>query len=595
MRYIPSSFLRTLILCLPLLLVCAIARADLNFTQNLGSIQGTVTDSSGAVVPETTITITNEAGQVLTVTANSEGFYKAEQLKPGRYTVKAELRGFASLLHQEVRVQIGETATVNIHLKRHITRSSPPPNDSPPQTPRPTPPPRTDASVPPRTVPIARSSAPQSAGTPPRKGDSAGHGVKSAEKAKATGAEEPTSSAASTSEAASSQDGTDLHQGQWAFVVPETMTQGVPETAIVRVAFKDIGNEIKRGLSGDAQAETLTVSRKMQVILSAKEPDAFIITPGEHDTQVIEGLPFAQWEWTVTPIKRGPHTLNIKVFALTKDKSEEVTGLPITSRDIVVRVSYKYLFKKYGGPLIGITLLLGLLVGGWRFTLKRIARNRETIPTIAPVPARPKTIRILYFSSNPSGTDPLRLDREYRTIDERLRAAEFRDLFDLREQAAARVGDLQTALLRYKPDIVHFSGHGSAKSEIVLEDNNGHSQTVPAEALSDLFSILHDNVRCVVLNACYSEHQAQAIAANIECVVGMSKAITDDAAINFAASFYQALGYGRDIKTAFDLGCDQINLEDLEEEDTPKILALKGDPKKLVFIPPANDNVGEST
>jgi hypothetical protein len=98
-----------------------------------------------------------------------------------------------------------------------------------------------------------------------------------------------------------------------------------------------------------------------------------------------------------------------------------------------------------------------------------------------------------------------------------------------------------------------------------------------------LFSVLKDNIRCVVLNACYSEAQAQSIAEHIDCVVGMSRPISDSAAIGFSAAFYQGIGFGRDIKTAFDLGCIQINLENLGEESTPKLLALRINPKDLIF------------
>ena len=96
--------------------------------------------------------------------------------------------------------------------------------------------------------------------------------------------------------------------------------------------------------------------------------------------------------------------------------------------------------------------------------------------------------------------------------------------------------------------------------------------------------MLKDNIRCVVLNACYSEGQAEAIAQHIDCVVGMSRAISDPAAMGFATAFYQALGYGRDVKTAFDLGCAQIDLESLGEQNTPKLLALRINPKDLVFV-----------
>jgi len=195
-----------------------------------------------------------------------------------------------------------------------------------------------------------------------------------------------------------------------------------------------------------------------------------------------------------------------------------------------------------------------------------------------------RPIKILFLASNPKDISQLRLDEEMRGIDQALRQAEFRDKFDIKQQWAVRVVDLQSYLLRHKPDIVHFGGHGSVSSEIILEDNDGNSKPVSSRALSQLFSVLKDNIRCVVLNACYSEQQAQAIAQHIDCVIGMSKAIGDLAAISFAVAFYQAVGYGRDVKTAFDLGCVQIDLESLSEQDTPKLLAINSKPNDIVLV-----------
>ena len=60
------------------------------------------------------------------------------------------------------------------------------------------------------------------------------------------------------------------------------------------------------------------------------------------------------------------------------------------------------------------------------------------------------------------------------------------------------------------------------------------------------------------------------IAKHVKCVIGMSDSITDKAAITFSTSFYLALGYGRDVKTSFELGCLQIELEGFSEENIPK-------------------------
>ena len=195
-------------------------------------------------------------------------------------------------------------------------------------------------------------------------------------------------------------------------------------------------------------------------------------------------------------------------------------------------------------------------------------------------------IKILVLTANPLGTDHLQLDEEVRAIDQALRQAELRDQYDLRSHWAVRIEELQELLLRHQPEIVHFSGHGTEGSGIILENADGSGAPVSAAALGELFRLLKDNVRCVVLNACYSAPQAQAIAQHVDVVIGMSNAIDDRATINFAAAFYRALGFGRSVKTAFQLGCNQIALAGLSEQDVPQMVALHADPARIT-IPPS--------
>ena len=86
-------------------------------------------------------------------------------------------------------------------------------------------------------------------------------------------------------------------------------------------------------------------------------------------------------------------------------------------------------------------------------------------------------IKILFLSANPLDSSRLRLDEEVRSIDHALQQAKFRHMFEIRQHWAVRVGDMQEYLLRHQPNIVHFSGHGSAASEITLENDNGESHT----------------------------------------------------------------------------------------------------------------------
>jgi len=69
-----------------------------------------------------------------------------------------------------------------------------------------------------------------------------------------------------------------------------------------------------------------------------------------------------------------------------------------------------------------------------------------------------------------------------------------------------------------------------------------------------LFKLFKDTITCVVLNSCYSEHQAKAIRAHIPYVVGVRSGIPDLAAIAFSTGFYKGIGAGRGVPFAFELG-----------------------------------------
>lgn len=215
-------------------------------------------------------------------------------------------------------------------------------------------------------------------------------------------------------------------------------------------------------------------------------------------------------------------------------------------------------------------------------------------PTSDPTPQqRPTAVKtILVLAANPKGTNPLRLGEEVRKIQTGLERSPHRDRFRLEQRWAVTPTDVRRALLDCQPQIVHFSGHGVgvevAGAEaaaarqltgvadpapppegLVFEDDLGQPQLVSAEALANLFALFADQVECVVLNACYSATQAEAIAQQITSVVGMKRAIGDRAAIEFAIGFYDALLAGRDVEFAYKVGCNAIQLEGLGEELTP--------------------------
>jgi hypothetical protein len=213
----------------------------------------------------------------------------------------------------------------------------------------------------------------------------------------------------------------------------------------------------------------------------------------------------------------------------------------------------------------------------------------------------PDPIKILFLSSNPKNISRIRLDEELREVDERIQLGKCREQFELISHWAVRPRDIAQVLLRHQPHVLHFSGHGSPTEGIVLEDNNGQTKLVSAEALAKLFAAIKDNLRVVVLNACYSGLQAGGITRVIDCAIGMQQKIGDHSAIVFSASFYEGLAYGRSVQEAFDLGVAGLVMEGIPEETTPALLVKKGVKAAKIYLarreqpppakqpPPGND------
>ena len=198
-------------------------------------------------------------------------------------------------------------------------------------------------------------------------------------------------------------------------------------------------------------------------------------------------------------------------------------------------------------------------------------------------PEKKKT-KILFLSVTPADLPRLGAGDELRSIKDALLKGPFRDRFEIEQETAVRRSDLQHLLMCHEPTIVHFSGHGSSTGEIILRDEEDVGRPVPQEALSRLFALLGSTVRCVVLNACYSQDQADAISQHIDVVVGTKGAIGDRDASCFAAAFYQALAFGKSLQEAFDLGRNAIRLEDLPDSDKPQLLCPRADPATMTFV-----------
>jgi serine phosphatase RsbU (regulator of sigma subunit) len=238
-------------------------------------------------------------------------------------------------------------------------------------------------------------------------------------------------------------------------------------------------------------------------------------------------------------------------------------------------------------------------------------------------------MKVLLFAANPRGTAPLDLPREFREIDEEVQRGEFRDAVELILVPGTRPVDLLRRLNENQPQVVHFSSHGNP-DEIILESGEdedeasssrgpslrsaderdmkkvrpdevqsagsdpGKHQVVSKSALANVIRSCNEgNLRLVVLNACNTRSQAEALTEVADCVVSMNRTITDRAAIKFAASFYGALAFGRSVRRAFDQGIARLSAEGTTESETPELLVRAGvDASRIVLVGSAPGNGG---
>ena len=203
--------------------------------------------------------------------------------------------------------------------------------------------------------------------------------------------------------------------------------------------------------------------------------------------------------------------------------------------------------SQYGVDIVGVNI--------GNIKLKN-ATDNVTTATSGEVPK----MRILFLAANPSQTSYLDLEEELRGIEQQLRGVKFRDSIKLIARHAIRPDDLILYVREDKPNVIHFSGHGSKKGIILRADSGGYHEV---DGVSLRQFLEGRGVDLVVLNACYSRGQADTIQGAVRTVVGTTDAVGDEAARRFSVAFYRSLGNGLSVREAFRDGRDAVALHGL--------------------------------
>jgi hypothetical protein len=99
-----------------LAIVTLLCVSGLSAQSGTGSVHGQVTDPSGESVPDATVQVTGPTGQPSTAKSGRDGSYEVKGLAPGKYTVKADAKGFQEFQSAEIDVAAGQATKLDMAL-----------------------------------------------------------------------------------------------------------------------------------------------------------------------------------------------------------------------------------------------------------------------------------------------------------------------------------------------------------------------------------------------------------------------------------------------------------------------------------------------
>ena len=182
------------------------------------------------------------------------------------------------------------------------------------------------------------------------------------------------------------------------------------------------------------------------------------------------------------------------------------------------------------------------------------------------------------------------MGREQKRIRAAVESALHRDQIELDVRPAATTHDLLDGITKFRPHVVHFSGH-SNEDLIVFEDEQDapHSGViVTARAFANAIRATDDPPLLVLLNSCKSAAQIDDLVDQVvPFAIGMADSIDDADAINYAAQFYAAIANGQSVNSAHLAGQVRLELDGLDSADLPTLAwAPDVDPTTTILVRP---------
>lgn len=201
---------------------------------------------------------------------------------------------------------------------------------------------------------------------------------------------------------------------------------------------------------------------------------------------------------------------------------------------------------------------------------------------------RKENLRILYATATPEGE--LRVSQEIRRVKNAVSSALHRDLVDIEHAPDVTADDLLNYLTSFQPHVIHFSGHAN-QDVLVFDDGTmegGDGREIPIDLFMRAVSAPDQRPSLVVLNACESATNLEALLAGVPIAIGMSAPVGDADAITFATRFYRAVADGQSVESALTVARVDMEMNGLLDHDLPTLVTAPSVDASTVrlIIPP---------
>ena len=203
-----------------------------------------------------------------------------------------------------------------------------------------------------------------------------------------------------------------------------------------------------------------------------------------------------------------------------------------------------------------------------------------------PAPS-PEPLRVLMLGASAEGD--LRVAREHARIRRAVQAAQHRDSVEIDARPAATIDEFLEGISRFRPHVIHFSGHAAGDELVFERDEDGHhiGRTVTASAFAKAIMATDNPPLMIVLNGCSTAGQLDGlIDGGVPFAIGMTDEIADSDAIVYAARFYGAIADGLSVQSAHEQGRANLELNGLEGAELPELQwASDVDPFTVLVLP----------